>query len=135
MDARTLSDELAIRRLLAEYCQLCDDGRFPELVDRFARSGSFVFGDHVITGRDALIAWFEHTQAPARRGKHLTSNVIVELAAGGEVAMVASDFVFLGFVQGVLTPIVAGRYVDEMHRIDGIWRIDRRVVTTIAPLT
>lgn len=135
MDARTLLDVLAIRRILAEYCQLCDDGRFPELVDRFTSSGTFVFGDHVITGRDALIAWFERTQAPARRGKHLTTNVIVEVDAGGEVAVAVSDFVFLGFVKGVLTPIIAGRYVDEVQRVDGIWRIDRRAATTIAPMT
>src|SRR5260370_31310854 len=39
-----VADELAIRRTLAAYCQLCDDGYFAELAVQFAPDGTFAIG-------------------------------------------------------------------------------------------
>jgi uncharacterized protein (TIGR02246 family) len=119
----------AIATLLAEYCHLCDDGDFEGLADRFTDDGTFVFGDRTMTGRNALIRWFERTQSPERRGKHLTSNVAVTI--DGDRATVVSDYVFLTKVDGRPTPLIAGRYDDDLVRVDGRWRFRQRVATVM----
>jgi uncharacterized protein (TIGR02246 family) len=127
----SFDDERAIQRLLAEYCHLCDDGDFDALVDRFTPDGSFVMGDRVASGREALLRWFERRQPPERRGKHAMTNVIIEVQ--GDHADVRSDYVFLAFVDGALTPLMAGRYRDELHCADGSWRFARREATALEP--
>jgi 3-phenylpropionate/cinnamic acid dioxygenase small subunit len=131
VDASTVADELQIHRLLAEYCHLCDDGEFDALVERFTVDGSFVLGDQATQGRKALRGWYETVQPPERRGKHVTVNAVVDV--DGDRAAVVSDFVVLAFSNGTLTPIVAGRYRDELHRVDGRWRFHVRAVTMMAP--
>lgn len=116
--------ERQIRRVLAEYCQLCDDGEFEKLVARFAPDGAFHFGGRTVEGHKALISWFEVTQAPAERGKHITSNAVIDIE--GDLARVSSDFVFFGIVDGVLQLRIAGRYCDEFRRIDRRWVIKSR---------
>jgi len=125
----SLRDELAILRVLAAYCQLCDDGNFADLVEQFTPDGVIAFGDDAVTGRQELHAWFERRQTPERRGKHLTFNPIVEL--GGRRARAASDFVFLRLVDGVPTPAITGRYRDELRREAGHWRIERRDIEVL----
>jgi hypothetical protein len=117
-------DELAIRRTLAAYCRLCDEGDFAGLAGQFAPDATFAFGDAVATGRPALVAWFETNHPPERRGKHLTMNTIVDVT--GDSATVESDFVHLRVIDGVITPEIAGRYVDTFVRLDGRWLIERR---------
>lgn len=128
MDASTV-DERRIRRVLAEYCQLCDDGEFDQLAARFAPDGTFQFGRRTVEGHSALVRWFEETQSPDQRGKHITSNAVIDLA--GDVAHVSSDFVFFVVVAGVLQPRIAGRYNDEFRRIDGTWLIQHRAATVL----
>jgi hypothetical protein len=119
-----VADELAIRRTLAVYCQLCDDGDFAGLADQFAPDGAFVIGGTVATGRAAVVAWFETNHPPRRRGKHLTMNTIVDVT--GDSATAESDFVHLRVFDGVITPEVAGRYLDTFVRLEGRWLIGRR---------
>jgi uncharacterized protein (TIGR02246 family) len=119
-----VADELAIRRTLAAYCQLCDDGDFAGLADQFAPDGAFVIGGTVAAGRAAVVAWFEANHPPKRRGKHLTMNTIVDVI--GDSGTVESDFVHLRVIDGVITPEVAGRYLDTFLRLDGRWLIARR---------
>lgn len=125
-----MGDELEIRRLLAEYCQLCDDGDFAALTERFAPDGSFVFGESISTGRDELRRWFEVSQTPERRGKHLTVNVVVDV--DGDRADVVSDFLFLMVREGAVTPLITGRYHDDLRRVDGRWLFQRREATSMA---
>jgi 3-phenylpropionate/cinnamic acid dioxygenase small subunit len=119
-----VADELAIRRTLAAYCQLCDDGDFAGLAEQFAPDGTFAIGDTVATGRTAVMAWFETNHPPERRGKHLTMNTILDVT--GDSATVESDFVHLRVIEGAITPEVAGRYLDTFVRLDGRWLILRR---------
>jgi hypothetical protein len=129
-----LADELAIKRLLAEYCHRVDDGRLDELAQLFTIDGEFVFGSLSARGRGEVTGWFERFHPPAERGKHLTTNVVVELdAADGDRASARSDFAFLGFRDGQLTPTLAGRYDDELQRVDGRWLIGRRDASQLRP--
>jgi hypothetical protein len=123
-----LHDELAIRRTLSIYCHHCDDGDFAELVDQFTPDGSFSYLGEVVTGHQHLRAWFESKQPPERRGKHLTTNTVIDIDRDRAHAM--SDFVFLRLLEGSTNPVIAiaGRYRDELHCIGGRWLIDRREV-------
>jgi 3-phenylpropionate/cinnamic acid dioxygenase small subunit len=62
MSRSLLQDEFDIRRLLAQYCHLCDDGDFGTLLDRFVEDASFILGNRTISGRQELLRWFEKTQ-------------------------------------------------------------------------
>ena len=131
MDASNVADELAIRRTLAAYCQHCDDGMFDSLAALFSAGGTFTYLGEVVAGSAALTAWFVAAQPPARRGKHVTVNAVIDIS--GDRATARSDFVFLRFVNGSLVPLTAGRYVDELVRQDGRWLIERRVVEDMRP--
>lgn len=119
---------LAIQRTLAGYCQLCDDGEFQRLGEQFAPKGVFVYAGQQVTGRDALERWFERAQPPQRRGKHLTTNAIIDVDVEGDRASVVSDFVFVRLVDGVVRPEMAGRYRDAFVQIGDQWLIERRDV-------
>jgi hypothetical protein len=119
-----LRDELAVKRTLAAYCHLCDDGDFARLVELFTFDGSVAFGEEVVTGRDALMTWFAKRQPPEQRGKHLTMNIIVDI--DGNRAEAVSDYVFLRLVDGAITPAIAGRYRDRLGRDGTRWMIERR---------
>ena len=127
-----LEDELGVRRTLAAYCQHLDDGDFPGVAQQFAPEGTINFGDHgEANGRAEIEAWFTEGYTPERRGKHLTVNTIIEL--DGDRATARSDFAFLGFVDGDLRPLFAGRYHDDLVRGDGRWLIQRREAIFSAP--
>jgi len=125
-----LADRTAILELLARYCHACDDGDFEELVTVFAPDGRFDYGGDVVAGRAALGDYFAQVQTPERRGKHLVTNAVVTV--DGDRATVVSDWLFLAFVEGVLTPRLTGRYDDVLVRGGDGWVIAERVVT---PLT
>jgi SnoaL-like domain len=124
VDDAVLRDELAVKRTLAAYCHLCDDGDFARLVELFTLDGSVAFGEEVVTGRDALMIWFANRQRPERRGKHLTMNIIVDV--DGNRAEAVSDYVFLRLVDGAVIPAIAGRYRDRLGRDGTRWMIERR---------
>jgi len=127
--ARAGSDMIAvltIQRTMSAYCQLCDDGEFRRLAEQFAPDGSFVYAGETVTGRDALEQWFVSAQPPRRRGKHLTTNAIIDVE--GDRASAVSDFVFLRLVDGALALQTTGRYRDAFVRIGERWLIERRDV-------
>lgn len=116
-------DRAAIANLLAIYCHRCDDANFEELLDCFTDDATFVFEQWELIGRERLRRWFERNQSP---GKHVTTNSVIEL--DGDRARAVSDYVFLAVIDGRLTATLAGRYDDELQRIDGRWRLHRRIV-------
>jgi uncharacterized protein (TIGR02246 family) len=127
----TFEDERAIGRLLAEYCFLIDDGDFIDLVGRFTEDAEFVFAGTVTSGRDALLRFFEATGKPARRGKHITANTVVDV--DGDTATACSDYVFFARSGSGLVPLLAGRYRDELRRETGRWLLRRREAIMMSP--
>jgi hypothetical protein len=122
-----MTDEEAIRRLLARFIQLRDDKRFDAWSELFTDDATFTYGTVMLKGRAAIV---DHVAMLLARdeGKHLCLNSIIDV--DGDRALVSSDFVKLdpgasgrGLVIGT-----AGRYVDELVRMDGSWFIARRDV-------
>ena len=65
--------------------------------------------------------------APAHsRPKHLTTNMVVDIDDDAGRAMAESSFVVLQAGRGAIAVICAGRYEDELARIDGAWQLVRR---------
>jgi hypothetical protein len=129
LDVSAIEAELGVRRTLAAYCHLCDDAEFESLAEQFAADGVFIFLDEVVTGRPALAKWFEARQPSERRGKHLTTNTIVEV--DGDHARAVSDFLFVVATPAGVQPTMTGRYRDELTRVDGRWLITRREATLL----
>ena len=62
-----------IRRTLATYCQLLDDGRFDEWVEVFTDDVVLAVMGQVARGRDEVRAFIEPVQGPEVRGRHILS--------------------------------------------------------------
>jgi 3-phenylpropionate/cinnamic acid dioxygenase small subunit len=117
-----------IRRTLALYCQLCDDGRFDEWGELFTADAEFsVLGDtHV--GRPAVQAFIEAAQPPELRGKHVCANSLIEIDEHGTTATALTDYIFIGRSPEGLTVTSAGRYHDTLVREGERWLFRTREI-------
>jgi uncharacterized protein (TIGR02246 family) len=122
-------DERDIRRVLAEYCVLVDDGDFTGLLDCFTEDAEFIFAGRSRRGHERLRRFFEATGTPEQRGKHMTANTIVDVE--GDTARATSDYVFFVRSNGGFVALLAGRYLDELRRDRGRWRFSRREAITL----
>ena len=119
-----MSDEDAIRRTIAQYCQLCDDGRFDEWADLYTDDASVSVMGKTYTGRADVKAFIEKGQAPERRGKHLCFNSIIDI--DGDSARAITDYVFIDKQHAITS---AGRYHDRLIRQPDRWRFaERRIL-------
>ena len=116
-----MSDEDAIRRTIAQYCQLCDDGRFDEWADLYTDDATFSVMGKTYTGRADVKAFIEKGQAPERRGKHLCFNSIIDI--DGDSARAITDYVFIDKQHAITS---AGRYHDRLIRQPDRWRFAER---------
>jgi uncharacterized protein (TIGR02246 family) len=128
---RVMHDELAILRVLAQYCHTIDDGAFDEFAELWAGDAEFVLRGTVTRGRDAIRDTIAAMQPLERRGRHLTMNPVVDL--DGDTAHVVSDFLFFGRDPGAPAEGTAdlrylGRYHDDFVRTDAGWQFGRREI-------
>jgi 3-phenylpropionate/cinnamic acid dioxygenase small subunit len=119
-----VTDEEAIRRTIAQYCHLCDDGRFDEWADLYTDDATFSVMGSTYTGRADVQAFIEQGQPPERRGKHICFNSLIDV--DGDEARVVTDYIFNDKQRAVTS---AGRYHDRLVRHGDRWRFaDRRIV-------
>jgi ketosteroid isomerase-like protein len=124
-DATTLTAENGIRRTLAEYCLLVDDGDFDGWAGLFSPDAVLKGnGDRLAEGRDAIRRWIAESVPSRSGGKHLTLNSIIHQSAG--VAEVTSDFFYLAPSNDGPVVAAAGRYLDRLIRQDDRWRFAMR---------
>ena len=117
------NDESAIRRLLADYCHLLDDGRFDEWIALFDEDVVFVVMGNRLRGRDDVRSFIEPTQQEDDRGRHMLSEPVIEV--DGDTARVATDYVFVSRANTILS---TGRYLDVMRRAPDRWRFTSREI-------
>ena len=120
----TLGDEFDIRRLLAMYCQLLDDGRFDEWIELFTEDIEFVVMGMHKHGHADLRGFIEPSQQADARGKHMISEPWIRLESG-TAASATTDFAWVS-KQGVVGQ--AGRYHDRIVKHDDRWRFQRREI-------
>lgn len=133
------SHEQAVRSIKAvmyTYAECVDLARFDELGELFSHgvltSTSAADPDDGMSGED-VAAFYAATNKVhgdgTLRTRHVSSNVIVDVAEDGQTASARSYFaVHQGTDALPLQPIVAGRYEDDFALIDGQWRFARRLV-------
>jgi 3-phenylpropionate/cinnamic acid dioxygenase small subunit len=136
---QTLAAKDEIRELLYRCAALVDAGDFSGSAALFANAKLTADGTDIrVQGAVAVeAAQRQHMRAynGSPRTKHVTTNVIVEVAEDGATASASSYFTVLQAVPGALAlaPILAGRYHDTFERADSGWRFTSR--HTITELT
>lgn len=132
-----MDDARAIENLLYRYAERIDAGDFEGVAALFAHGRIAPVPDApaalVAEGRDAVLALYRKTTRLHEDGTpgthHVTSNAIVEVEPGADRAAARSRYtVFQRLDDLPLQPIVAGRYHDTFHRVDGAWWFDTRVI-------
>lgn len=122
-------DEDRIRRTIAEYSQRCDDGRFGEWSELFAEDGRFVVAGNATQGREPIRTMMEAMLPPGSRGKHITSNTIIDLH--GDRASASTDYLFVRPSATGPVIVAAGRYHDRLVREGARWLFEERAITML----
>lgn len=122
-------DQHEISRTLGTYCQRCDDGDFDALVDLFTEDARLAFEQQVAEGHDAIRTLMEKVQPAEARGKHITSNSLVDI--DGDTATATTDYLFVRPGAGGLSVVASGRYYDSLVRQGERWRFSERMVTIV----
>jgi uncharacterized protein (TIGR02246 family) len=121
-----MTDEEGIRRTLALYCQLCDDGRFDEWADLYTEDAVFrvMGGEH--RGPEAIKAFIAKVQPAEQRGKHVAVNPLIDV--DGDTARAWTDYIWVGPGSGPFPVTNAGRYHDRLVKRDGRWLFSERQI-------
>jgi hypothetical protein len=118
--------EEGIRRTLAQYAQLCDEGRFDEFAGLFTLDSRVRVMGETHEGRPVIQQWIEQAQPPELRGKHAILSSVIDLADDARSARAWTDYLFVDQKQRVTS---AGRYHDELAvGDDGRWRFTLREI-------
>ena len=135
MDASSVAE---ITRLMMRYCELQDAADFDSVGDMFRHGAYIIDGvDEPYVGATAIATMkktYDRTYADGTlRTKHVTTNVMIDVAEGADVAVARSYFVVYQQLAGFpLQPIIAGRYHDRFARIDSHWWFtERRVLSDL----
>ncbi len=119
-------DRDAIRDVYARYVLALDDGEVADFAALYAEDGVFVGGgtggDDVV-GRSELEAFADGLGPGSEAVHRLSLNHVIDV--DGDTAVCRSSIVVLAGT----AVISAGRVLDELRRVDGAWRIARRVFT------
>jgi hypothetical protein len=127
------SDEREILNLLHRYCELQDAADFVGVSELFRHSVYAVAGSDSHFGYDEVYALkTRHDKTyddGTLRTKHVTTNTILEVEDGADVATARSYFTVLQATPELpLQPVFAGRYHDTFEKVDGRWRFTERVI-------
>lgn len=119
-----MTDEDGIRRTIAQYAHLCDDGRFDEWAGLYTEDCRFTVMGQTYEGRDATKGFIVKGQPPEHRGKHICFNSVIDV--DGNRASAVTDYIFIGKDKAIIS---AGRYHDVLVRDPDRWRFaERRIV-------
>jgi uncharacterized protein (TIGR02246 family) len=133
-----VEDELAIRRLLVDYSSTQDARDYAGYAALFAKDGEWVNGKNSHKGRVAIqkmLVDLYGTPPPAyvnTESYHITSNPQVDVHGDRATARSRHLLIMRG-PKGEPTPVLGGRYEDDLIREDGKWKILRRVDYPVMP--
>jgi 3-phenylpropionate/cinnamic acid dioxygenase small subunit len=121
----------AIENLVYAYAERIDDGDLAGVAELFRNGRIRAAPDVVFEGTDQVKGMFQMAtrlhEDGTPRTRHVTTNVAVEVDADAGTATARSYFtVFQQTDELPLQPIVAGRYHDTFHRVNGNWCFDTR---------
>ena len=126
-DART------IENLVYAYAERIDAGDLDGVAELFRHGRIEAAPGVVIEGIDEVRSLYAGATRlyddGTPRTKHVTTNVAVEVDVDGGTGTARSYYtVFQQTDELALQPIIAGRYRDTFHRVDGEWHFDTRAI-------
>jgi uncharacterized protein (TIGR02246 family) len=133
-----LEDEASIRRILVDYAATQDARDYDGYAALFAKDGEWSTGKTVHKGRAAirqLLVGLYGNPPPGyvnSESFHITYNAQIELNGDRATARSRHLLIMRG-PKGEPTPMLAGRYEDELIREEGQWKILRRVDYPVMP--
>jgi 3-phenylpropionate/cinnamic acid dioxygenase small subunit len=123
----------AIEHIVYGYAERVDLGDFPAVAELFehARYKGGGPDDPGVVGAQPVLQIFESMvrryDDGTPRTKHVTTNLIVDAPDDSDHATARSYYTVFQQLDGfALQPIIAGRYHDSFHRVDGQWTFDTR---------
>jgi 3-phenylpropionate/cinnamic acid dioxygenase small subunit len=128
-----MSDYDEIRNLIASYSHSADDGAFQAYAANFTEDGVLVDGEREIPASTLVELQAAHSQARAGKpqpngSKHLQVNTVIKL--DGDKASAVTDLVIIRLAPETGWTIGgAGRYDDEIVKINGRWLFRRREIS------
>jgi len=128
-----MEDCRRIENLIYRYAELIDAGHLEGVAELFRRA-EIVSTVHNVkrTGFDEVLQMYRlscrlHQPSGTPLTKHLTTNVIIELAENGTEACARSYYTVIQATDSLpLQPIICGRYQDEFRKIGTEWEFSRR---------
>ncbi|MBM3346425.1 MAG: nuclear transport factor 2 family protein [Betaproteobacteria bacterium] len=136
-----MNDLEAVRRVIALYAHLLDDGRFAEWGQLFAEDAEWISlpglykpgatkpGAWIVRGRDEIVRQVSETTRGLRtaesRGMHFGGHPVIDIQ--GDRANAWWDFIIAHITPGALEVTATGRYYARFERQGGRWRFVRRV--------
>jgi 3-phenylpropionate/cinnamic acid dioxygenase small subunit len=127
-------DRHEIENLLYRYAELIDLGDFEGVAELFAHGAIRAAGtEGGVEGKQAVQALYTKStrlyEDGTPRTKHVTTNVIIQVAPDRQSAEARSYFSVLQALPDFpLQAIISGRYHDRFERVDGRWRFAERVM-------
>lgn len=127
-------DVQEITALVCRYADLIDAGDFEAIADLFAHA-TLRSGAHAFSGRDELLSLWKSLVRTYEGGststKHLVSNVVVHVEAGGASAAASSAVTVLQARPDFPLQVIAtSRHHDRFEKVDGRWRFAERQDST-----
>jgi 3-phenylpropionate/cinnamic acid dioxygenase small subunit len=123
------SSEVEIANLLYRYAEYIDTGNFAAAAELFRHARVKVLGRGIVNADELLRIWEEGVtryEDGTPRTKHVMTNTLIEVDEQKNTAIMRSYYTVLQAVDGVLQPVIAGRYHDEFERVNGKWRFSYR---------
>jgi 3-phenylpropionate/cinnamic acid dioxygenase small subunit len=120
-----------IENLVYTYAERIDAGDLAGVAELFRHGRIEAAPGVIVEGAEKVRRLYEGStrlyEDGTPRSRHVTTNVIVEVDDdAGTAAARASYVVFQQTDELPLQPIIAGRYRDTFHRVDGDWCFDTR---------
>lgn len=120
-----------IENLVYAYAELIDAGDLTGVADLFRNGRILASPGVVFEGADQVrsmyVAATRLYDDGTPRTRHVTTNVAVEVAEDDLTATARSYYTVLQQTEEIpLQAIIAGRYRDTFHRVDGRWCFDTR---------
>jgi uncharacterized protein (TIGR02246 family) len=132
-ESRRLSDELAIRTLLARLAQAADGGDLEDYIDMFTEDASWEFPLGPRHGRADIRQGAQERRdqkvtGPGSSTRHVITTVAVEIDSE-DAATADSYWIFYRDTATEPKIFNMGHYHDAFTREAGSWRLARRQIT------
>lgn len=133
-----VEDELAIKRLIVEYAVRLDAKDLDSYLDLFAEDGIWQTGENARRGRAAIREMLEGMYGETEKEPfgyaryRIVSNMQVDVD-GNRATARSRHLSLMRGPNGNPVPTLGGLYEDELVRVDGQWKILRRVDYPIMP--